>query len=565
MIALALAMLVVAAHADGPTEREIPSEIESVVLYQGRAAVTRTASANLEAGLWKLRLEGLPSTMDPDSLEAKASAGTILSVDFSTRAAPDASASPEAAELDRQIREAESGVGIDEGVLAGLAADARFIDSISVRAAADASGEAGSAKLDLAAVEGQLKWIGAQRAKIQDTTRSATTALATHRAELAALVSRRAALGGTSGSVQSADVVLALSEPASLSLRLSYLVAGAYWEPVYAIRANPEADTVAVEIDALVVQASGEPWEGVRLSLSTARPTHSASPPTVAPWFIDVIVERPPQSPAVRSPTGMSSGFADASADSSYRAHLGERTTGAPGAHSPAPMEPASVESSGPTVTYTIALPFDAPSDAQTRRRARIASFDAPAAFVYQAQPCVADGAYLRGRLTNTSAFHMLPGRALIFVHTDFVGAMRFGGGAPKQEFDVYFGVDPAVSVTRTLISREDRASGLFGGGLDTVSTHRTLITNATGRSIGVELLDFRPVSRSSKVEVALSTSSVPLSTDLRYLDVQQPQGILRWDLTVPPTPSGSDGVAVTWTTVVSRSKDIEVTPLPTE
>ena len=225
--------------------------------------------------------------------------------------------------------------------------------------------------------------------------------------------------------------------------------------------------------------------------------------------------------------------------------------------------EDAVVGGSGPSVTYTIALPFDAPSDDQVRRRARIASFDAPTKFVFQTQPITSEGVFLRGTLSNASPFQLLPGRASVFVGADYVGATPFVGAAPKQEFAVFFGADPAVTARRELIKKEDRQSGLFGGGLDTVSDYRVTISNGTGRSIDMELFDRRPISRSDKIEVNLSASSLLLSRDADYIATQFPQGILRWDLSIPPTPSGNEGTVVTWTVVVSRSKDIEITPLP--
>ena len=145
----------------------------------------------------------------------------------------------------------------------------------------------------------------------------------------------------------------------------------------------------------------------------------------------------------------------------------------------------------------------------------------------------------------------------------DYVGATPFVGAAPKQEFAVFFGADPAVTARRELIKKEDRQSGLFGGGLDTVSDYRVTISNGTGRSIDMELFDRRPISRSDKIEVNLSASSLLLSRDADYIATQFPQGILRWDLSIPPTPSGNEGTVVSWTVVVSRSKDIEITPLP--
>ncbi|MSR28807.1 MAG: mucoidy inhibitor MuiA family protein [Phycisphaerales bacterium] len=547
---------------DAPIERELVSRIDSVVLYQGRASVTRVASVELTAGFWKLRFDGLPASIESDTLEAKSSAGTILSVDYTQRRTPDASASPEALALADEIRAAEEAAGATNAVIAGLVADGAFVASVGVRAASDASSDAGTPRLELAAIDAQLKWIGTQRERIQTTLRTATSRLDAQRSALAALEARRTALGAATGSAQAAEVLLAVTEPGTITLRVSYLVTGARWEPVYSMRASPDKKSMNIEVDAMVVQASGESWDGVRLSLSTARPSRAASPPSIRPWFVDLITPTVARSPSEQIPSGMTTVF---EVDALEKSDPRDRVATADKALAEQLGQEAIVSGAGPSVTYTIALPFDAPSDAQTRRRARIASFEASAKFIYQAQPAVTDGAFLRGTLSNSSPFQMLPGRASVFVNAEFVGSMEFGGASPTEEFSVYFGADSAITVTRRLLTREDKASGLFGGGLDTVSSYRTSIINATGREIPLELLDFRPVSRSSKVEVSLAANSQPLSKDPEFVQSLLPQGILRWDLAVPPTPTGGEGTLVAWTVVVSRSKDIEITPLPLE
>lgn len=553
---------------DTPQERTLDSKIESVVLYQGRAAITRVAQSQLGPGIWKLRFDNLPATLQADTLEAKCSLGRILSVDFTMRQQPDSNGSPQALALDGAIRAKESEIAAINDTIASLSGELKFIESVSVRAASDASAQAGATKLDLAAVDQQLKWVVENRNRAQADSRKAGDQLAGLKRELSALVARRAAVGAPSGSAQSAEVLLAVTDGGPASVRLSYLVTNAQWEPVYSMRADPEAGTMAVEIDATVIQESGEEWKGVRLSLSTARPSRAARPGEVNPWFVDVLIPVPASTTA---PIGEMIPAAEMERDQlGFPVVAGRELDGAGFREARRGRaeffgKDATVAGSGPSVTYTIALPFDAPSDGQTRRRARIASFEAPTKFVHQAQPVVTDGAFLRGTLANTTPFQMLPGRASVFVSADYVGSMQFSGASPKQEFDVYFGADPALTVRRELVRRQDKASGLFGGGLDTVSDYRITVANGTGRTVKLELLDRKPVSRNNKIEVTMPANSAALSTDSTYLEEQAPLGILRWDLAVPATPTGADPMAIAWTIVVSRSKDIMITPLPAE
>ncbi len=580
---LAIASIVCAAAANAqeaepevdPTaarERVVDAKIEAVVLYQGRAAVTRVTTQTLTPGIWKLRFDQLPLTIQSDTLEAKCSTGRILSVDCALRPVADASSTQAATELDAQILKLNQSIAAGADSLAGLQNELKVIESVGVRASADAGKDAGTAKLDLASLDSQLTWMATQRARAATAIREVTERVELLRKDLAAAQSRRSALGGQGSAVPSAEVLLAVTTEGALSLRLSYLVTDARWEPAYSFRADPDRSAMTIEFDAVVTQHSGEDWNGVRLSLSTARPSRSASPAAVTPWYVDVHAPRPTDSGGFNAAMSMKSEVAAAPAsDASLggavdpedaairrRSMVDRRKTAAEEM-----SVDAAVGGSGPSVTYTIALPFDAPSDDQLRRRARIASFDAPSQFVYQTQPVVSEGVYLRGTLTNASVFQLLPGRASVFVGADYVGATSFSGASPKQEFEVFFGADPSVTARRELVKREDRQSGLFGGGLDSVSDYRTTLTNGSGRSIRIELLDRHPVSRSDKIEVRLVNNSSPLSVNAEYVARDLPQGILRWDLGMAPTPTGSNGTTITWSIVVSRSKDIEITPLP--
>ena len=553
---------VIPTNPNVPAERLLKAKIESVVLYQGRAAITRVATTTLTPGLWKLHFEDLPASIQPDTLEAKSGSGRILSVDFTQRATPDAASTPDAAVMDAEIRKINQEIAATVDALNGLQSELKVVESVGIRAATDATKDGGTVKLDLASLDGQLAWVATQRTRIGGLIRTTTERANLLQKDLQTAVNRRNALGGRAKTMQSAEVLLAITTEAEVPVRLSYLVTDARWEPVYSIRASTDRNVIGIEFDALVIQNSGEDWKGVRLSLSTARPSYAASPPTVTPWFVDVreVFERAKTASVGRvasanpAPTAMpaSEEMSDASSGLSKRRSVAEKLS-----------EDADVGGSGPSVTYTIALPFDAPSDDQVRRRARIASFDAPTQFVFQTQPIASEGVFLRGTLTNSSPFQLLPGRASVFVGADYVGSTPFIGAAPQQEFDVFFGADPAVTARRELIKKEDRQSGLFGGGLDTVSDYRVTISNGTGRPIDMEFFDRRPVSRNDKIEVNLSASSLLLSRDADYIATQFPQGILRWDLVIQPTPSGSEGTVVTWTVVVSRSKDIEITPLP--
>ena len=170
---------------------------------------------------------------------------------------------------------------------------------------------------------------------------------------------------------------------------------------------------------------------------------------------------------------------------------------------------------------------------------------------------------FLRGDLSNSSGYQLLPGTAQVFMGGDFIGETAVPSVAPKSDFRVFFGPDRAVRAKREIISRTTGNAGLFGGSVATTWKYRVTIDNGTGRDLSVELLDRRATSRNEKIEVKVADLSAPLSTDAEFAAGPAKSGILRWDLRVPAAARGTAAMPVTWTVQATHAKDIQTTELP--
>src|SRR5438876_9693737 len=89
-----------------------------------------------------------------------------------------------------------------------------------------------------------------------------------------------------------AVVTVTLAETSMFELELSYLVMGASWHPQYDVRVQMAGEQGEGEVEltyvGVVQQSTGERWEDVGLSLSTARPSLAAVLPELDPWYINV-------------------------------------------------------------------------------------------------------------------------------------------------------------------------------------------------------------------------------------------------------------------------------------
>ena len=88
------------------------------------------------------------------------------------------------------------------------------------------------------------------------------------------------------------DAVLVIDKAnnAAGTVRLNYLVSGAAWKPQYKFRAGKTAkDPLDVEYLAGIVQQTGEDWDRVGMTLSTAQPMLNAAPPELMAMAVAVV------------------------------------------------------------------------------------------------------------------------------------------------------------------------------------------------------------------------------------------------------------------------------------
>ena len=565
MIHLAAAFVVAISSSPSPAlldevaPVEVASEVDAVVLYERGADVRRTASVALEPGIHELVFVGIPDPTGDGLDGVRASVNppfAVLGVDVTRQSMP-VVADP--GSLRAAVADATAGLRRVELERAGVERDLAFIDSIGVRAASDATDAGGTAALDLEAVERQLQFVRAERTRLQaellDAIRRTEEATATlERAK------RDLARSGEVATRTVATVRIAAPEAGDADVSIRYLRTDAGWRPSYSIRSTEGEPVMPVEYEAIVRQATGEDWSDVAMTLSTATPSTPSGPAEIRPVFVDRRSNQPPvASNAVRDRAPAPD--ADAMASGFGGRRLGAAEAGRAVRKSMAleAMRNAAVSSGGTAVTYVLPRAVSVPSDEERTARLRIADITAPASRVLVARPVVDEQVYLRGDLRNESGFVLLAGEASLFMEGEYIGPTTLPEVAAGGEVEVWFGVDPSITVERRVLGRETEKTGLLGGGRQTSIEYRIDLRNDGDTPATVELWDRRPVSRDGEIEVRVVDLQPPLATDRDYLDTDARLGLMKWTIDLAP---GAER-AVTWTVRVNHSSDLEVTPIP--
>ncbi len=562
--------------------------ISEVTLYQGRAMVSRAAASPAREGLFELRFENLPQAIDASTLQATVASARggakLLDVRYEEKVTQsDVSNNPELKQAIAQLETAKRRAELNAMQMTAINDRYTLLNAMRQKTATESAKDFGSKSLDPEALAKQIAFLDSAQAQLITDRASLEGQSRQNMDELNALQARVNALGGQTKVERTAIVAVGQSIAQSATVTLRYLVVGAGWKPRYAVRADVEQGKLAIEYDAEISQATGEDWENVKLTLSTAQPTQKAAPNDIAAAFVDVYVPPPmitgglvpPGAPTMRAagsdprsagteggPYGGGGGGYGEASDMYVMAKAIEPAMNAGLA---VQFNDALVYQSGTVAAYPLPRAITIPSDGQRSRKQRIATVDTTPSFIHVARPLVESAVYLKAVAANSSSFQFLAGPATVFLGGDSVGSATLPDLAPGAEMTFWLGTDRRIEAKRVLVKKETAERGVFEKADETVWQYRVDITSTDTKPVTVELVDRVPVSRNEQIKVELKDLSQPLSSDAKYVANEKPQGMLKWLISVPArTEAGKPAAqAVSWRVVLSKPKDVQVTGVP--
>jgi uncharacterized protein (TIGR02231 family) len=338
---------------------------------------------------------------------------------------------------------------------------------------------------------------------------------------------------------------------ADTEIEVCYLVRNASWSPTYSLRSASRADRVGVEMGALATQTSGEDWESIALTLSTASAQLVADGPTLAPIRLHLSTAAQTYGGAsgleerfrsVKSKLRASQRHQQTAANlrEQYDVQWGMNRAGEEMQQLELSLEPEDAaavrktsleKGSGLAVSYTIEgrLSLASRRDSQM---VRIAKLDMPVNFFYEATPLLTEQVYRYAEMVNDTETSLLEGLASVYLDGQFVGTANLPMVAQGQKVTVGCGTDPQLRAWREFVSKDSKDK-LLGGTKVVRYAYRLVLENYGEKAVRVRALDRIP-AETEAIKVKLSEPGDPLCTDPHYQRVYRPQGILRWDVDVP-------------------------------
>jgi len=503
------------------------TKISAVTVYPDRARVTRQGKAVLEAGLQQLEIAELPLQMTTESLRttARGIAGARLLGAQVQRRFYAETPSEAIRQLEEQIEGLQEEIKKLDIQAELIKQERSTLDKIAGH----------SDKFALALAAGEMKveeelaifaTLRTQAQKLEDEALALQNTRKQLERRLQKATRELEQLRGSKPRERYVAVVeVEMQQAGELTVELAYVVSNAEWKPIYDLRLVEEEKGNQCDVTYLaqVAQMTGESWDGVQLTLSTARPALSRSLPELQPWYV-----RTPAPPPTPMPRPVMQ--ATAAAPMALRAKAAPQAEMSEGFAPPPEVEAevvtAVVDSSGTAVNYAIPGTVSIPPDG-TAHKVTIARFQLPPRLDYISAPRLVEAVYRRARIRNDSPYTLLGGEASLFVGDEFIGTTPLELTAAQGEIELSLGVEDRIKVEREL-KRRDTDKRLIGGRRHLVYGYEIRVENLLPVKAGLQLHDQIPVARHEEIKVKLEACE-PKPSEQTELN------LLKWELNLEP------------------------------
>ncbi len=375
-----------------------------------------------------------------------------------------------------------------------------------------------------------------------------------------------------------AIVYLAKEEMGQATFQLSYLIWAASWSPVYNMRVTGEAKELNVEYLAHVTQTSGEDWNGVSLSLSTATPNMNAEIPILAPLRVKLLpTENVGQ---VAGKKYLQHENLSAAAWRHQTSNISDFRQGKPGNIEKSQLKLNIGANALQTIEFSnkknilrrwyqdlrkmeqqMAVEYIIPgtvtlSSRDDRQMVQILSKSLECSMYYQAVPLL--GGYVSRGITvrNTIDQPLLAGEYSAFIDGQYVGRGYVPVTVTGQNLRLGFGIDPQLRCRRELL---DKVSSKSWGERTETYKYQIALDNFKSRDVAVRVLDRVPVTKDKGLQITLKEGKDKLSDDPEYRELDLPKGILRWDIKLPASSSGAKSTRFDYSYDLEFDSDMQI------
>ena len=505
-----------------------PSHVDAVTVYPSGAEVTRVKEAHLLAGETTLILEDLPGELDAQSIRVEGAGGEGLeigSVDSKLVYLSTAAQDAERKSLEKEIETLDDERQALDQTLSDADYQKRLLLSLADKQLVPSSDEK-SKTVDAGQLGSLLDLVSAKLTVISKTIHEAQIRQRDIDKQVGDLHNKLA--GIAPAQVARMQVAVHLTAPAETNgtFKVKYRVGNAGWAPFYDARLTTPEKNQKSRIElvrrAEVMQSTGESWENVALTLSTARPLGATSAPDL--WEEEIQVYEPLADKMKKESDGLARNALKLNAPATAGGALQEFRGDDVAAPAPAEQKQAIIELAGFQALYGIQGRVSV-DNSGTSKKVRIATDNYDATLNALVVPKLDASAYLTAAFTIKGEAPMLPGSVNLYRDGVFMGQGALPLLSPDEEAKLGFGADDLIKVKRAEVKRKKGEEGLISTSNVEERAWDIVVKNLHAAAIPVTVIDQLPFSANEKIRIEPMAQMTPPTEK----DLNKRRGVMAW------------------------------------
>lgn len=309
-------------------------------------------------------------------------------------------------------------------------------------------------------------------------------------------------------------VIVDLKEATTLQTNIKYIVSNCGWQANYDLLATELTNNITLKYKAKVYNNTGNNWDDIKITLSSANPDKTASAPILKPWIVSNTSNFKgrkksnssylvPQNRAYKQYYGNSSAPAmnqqlDALNfdQSSIQANQLKKST----------VSFTTIQVPQISAEFEINKAYSIPSDSKPYL-VEIAKHDLNANFSHRAVPKLDKDAFLLASIVGWEKLNLIPGPANVYFSDTYVGQSYLETQSVEDTLRLSFGRDNKISIERKNSEEMSEKTVLGNNKKDTYTYEITLKNNQSVAST-INLYDQIPISQNSDITVTVNETS---------------------------------------------------------
>lgn len=505
--------------------------LSKAVVYKNRAMLSCKAQAYVPAGKHQIQVRDLSLSILPDSLrvEGQGEKDVVIGALRHKQVNNAQLVNEQEANLSKQIEEVDDKLRWVQAEIGVIRKQKSFYESLMGQAKTNAQEEISIYEFNTE------KWLDAGQA-LRGAMSQLEKSRLNYESNLKDLSDEKSKLTKDlaqirTGTKSSYEVSVPVEAEAAglVELTLSYQINGASWSPVYDARLDTKTGTLEIIQYGSVTQNTGENWEGIDLTLSTAQPQRGATVPKLSPMWVNL---RSSPKPSIFGSSRSGSGATGVASLKAADFSTDEASTPSPAyIRKEMKQREAQIDASGFVVEYIIPGESSVASDG-SESKLYIGKFAHETVLKTHIKPQVTDKAYLVAHGEIKGEATLLSGPLNLFRDNAFIGRTHFAMLNPGQEVELSFGIDDQIEIDRKLIKDEVSESGMFVGSKVIERTYSTSVKNLRNQSVSIVLDEVVPAPQDKKVEFEILADATSAGYEK---NADKFSGLLRWEFDLEP------------------------------